>query len=154
VIESTRVLPAIAAATVTAVPAAVTRRAGDLLFGDIDLEGATIKLGAIEGALGLLSFFGRSHLHESKAFGASRVAVGDEVDRGYLSVGLEESPKAGFRGFIAEVSHIQFCRVHCSLHGRSYVATDERERLETKAKRLEDSALGLKQFPDEWASAL
>lgn len=80
-----------------------------MFLGDVDLEGATVNLGTVESGFGRLSLFGRSHLHETKAFRASGIAVGDKVDRGHLTVLLEESLKARFGRFVTEVAYVQFC---------------------------------------------
>src|SRR5207247_7847001 len=75
-------LVAIASAAVFATTPAVTAAAATTLFarlGDVDRQGTSIELFAIERADGRLGFFGRAHGDEAEATGPAAGAIHNQI---------------------------------------------------------------------------
>jgi hypothetical protein len=99
-------LPAafLTSAAVTAEAAAATA-AAFFRAGFVDAESAAIHVTAIERGDGAVSLAVIAHFHESKAAGATCVAVGHDIHAVYGAILLKQRPDGAFGGVETEISY-------------------------------------------------
>ena len=98
--------PRAAATSTAAAPAAETAAAPlGLRPGFIDVQAATVQIGAVESRYRFIGLARIGHFDESKAAGTACVAIGYQVHTFHVSVRLEQRPYGGLGGGKIKVSY-------------------------------------------------